>query len=265
MAISKEHLHDRDDKAEAGDATHDIYSMGHGGSHTHDAAERDSDLKPAPPKAPPASNEVLYWRIGLGFAIILIIAGVIYFIGKGINWGIRKISGPSESVATSSIYSNADPLLSMSSGPVVSNNNIIPVGGAAAISSSGTSSSSGQVAGAETSASQQGVNPANNCPFYTGNTYFYCQWQSEFVFRGFETAQDFAAANPVTPSSPSMPVPPPRSNNAQTPPGASLNQAIYASQVRSPVLPNGCPDYTGNTYDHCIWINSYTWRGFGDP
>jgi hypothetical protein len=270
----QEHLEQSEDKALAGDATHDMYSMG--GSTADHEAETEPDKKQShSAKEPEKKNhEILYWRLGIGLAIILIITGLIFFIGKGINWGINKVAGQKNVVTpyVSTLRSNADPNDSRPSGPVVSNMNIIPVssaangtGTSAATPSNGTSST-GSVAGASIM--------SNNCPTYTDTEYYYCEWVDRYTFRPYRTKEEYEGSKLKTTA--------PRVTTQTTPSITTYTQPTYSQPVNSypttttayspttsypstdsnTVLPNGCPSYTADEYVRCVWIDKYTFRGF---
>ncbi len=283
---SSVHLEDKEDSAQSGSPT-EVYSMREG-SHTRSADERHTDPHKDVKKKPEAKkgNDVLYWRLGLGLAIIVILTGVVYFVGKGINWGIKKISGRSQvsnyttTLRSDPLRSNADPRLAYPTGPVVSNMNMIPVGA--------TPDSSGQVLGATTPvpatqvpASSGSGRLANGCPYYA-SSYYYCEWQDEYTYRPYNTPEEYAAAHQSQPvvaprysgyavptyTYPTTSYTAPSSSYTYAPApgysygGSSLDQAIAASKVRSPRLPNGCPAYTGDDYVYCTWPDEYTFRGF---
>ncbi len=196
-------------------------------------------------------RHLIFWRVGIGVLILLLIVGIIYFIGKGFNWGVSKIAGQSAMLSyVPALHSNADPNSPQPTEPVISNTNIYPV------NSPGTSG--GAVLGAN--------QVANNCPSYVSQNYYYCEWDGADTFRPYRTKAEFDAAHaavtnpqpiysPVTYSTPPYTFTPATSYPADS-------TSSTASQQIGGIAANNCPTYAATWYAYCVWDGKYIFRGF---
>lgn len=229
----------------------EIYSMTDKGAHhdpiPHDPSEKQ--LKKEDKKK--TDHSLLFWRAGLAVLAILVVSGVIYFVGKGVNLAIHKISGKSAATAnvtTSSILrSVADPLSGYPTAPVISNNNIVPVGGVANSGYGSSSSASPQVLGASTSVKPGG----SNCPDYDSNHY-YCEWMDQYRYRPYDSKAEYDGAHAVK----TAPV-----TTGYTPPAYPTTPTVPTTG-RSRLAANNCPDYDAANYAYCIWYGPSIYRGF---
>ncbi|MDB4940238.1 MAG: hypothetical protein JWO40_663 [Candidatus Doudnabacteria bacterium] len=277
-----ENLEKRTDKDLAGNSETEVYSMTGNASHLEnpeDGPYSSNKIESPAQTHNQQKKSILAWRVTLGVLIIAIAIGVFYFVGKGVNAAIHKVSGTAQAqspIISPILKSNADPFSSHPTEPVVSSYNIVPVGTGATSSttpnySGGMSNvnSNGQVLGASIS--------SNNCPDYLGNQYYYCEWTSPYIFRPYKTkaeydadiqsraqhpaaSQNLSLSTPAyTPSYPGY-TPPTYSAPSYVPSSYNPNLMVPSTTTAGKVV-NNCPDYAASQYDYCVWESPYIWRG----
>lgn len=233
--------------------------------------EHKPEPKPDPKQeAAKKQRSIVINRMVVAFLILTMFGAGIYFIGKGINWGIKKIQGKTSAmnVVTPSLVSVADPNSAHPTEPVISNMNIYPGGQAPEV----------QTANGSTGGNSGAALANNNCPGYLANRYYYCEWLDKTNFRPYATKEEYDSAhtsgNATTTNTNytntnytntgypyNQPYYPPTGGYSQ-PTNYPYYQVPPQTNNSGAIGPNGCPEYTGNQYAYCVWYDRTIFRGY---